>query len=745
MSTIRWSPASQAEATEADNGQTIDLIDYWRSIVKRKTAILGFAAAVALVAAAVVLSITPIYRATTAILIETGRANVVAIDDVYSGVSQSREYIQTQLEIIKSRQVAVRTITALELWDHSEFNPRQTEPGVLSNLQSLLGLSEARRYDDWTQEQLIAAVYPKFESRRSIELVRLSQLVKVNFESADPNLAARVANELARQYIESDLNARYEMTRQASNWLQERLADLKTSLTDSERRLQDYRERTGILDTKGIAQSGAGQQISDINQRLIEARIRLAETETAYRQISRAPQGADFSDIPAVLRNPSVSEAKRVQADAERAFNEVKQRYGFEHPRYLAAQSEMQSAGANLKRQVDNVVASLTREFEVAQGTIRALESTLGQTRSNVQNLNRQEFELGVLERDAQANREMLSLFINRAKETSAASDLQTTVARVVDAAVAPERPVKPKKTQIVLIALVLALFMGALVSLLLEQLDRTLKTTDDVERKLGVPLLTTLPLLNATDGARAQSSHLLIDQPNCVFAEAVRTARSGVLLSAIDEPHRVILVTSTLPGEGKSTFAVNLAVAHAKTQRTLLIDADMRRPSLAKSFDLPLSGAGLSELVAGTVPSNQCLLKLKGTELTVLPSGKLPPNPLELLSSDRFTQALDKLKAHFDIIIIDSPPIELVSDALMISVHASGVIYVAKAFETPTAMIKKGLERLRRANGPLIGVVLNQFDFLQAHKYHGDQSGYGQYGYGETGYGHGYVTPTKT
>jgi capsular exopolysaccharide synthesis family protein len=385
-------------------------------------------------------------------------------------------------------------------------------------------------------------------------------------------------------------------------------------------------------------------------------------------------------------------------------------------------------------------VASLTREYEVAQGTIRALEATLGQTRSSVQNLNRNEFELGVLVREVQSNRDMLSLFINRAKETSTASDLQTTIARVVDAAVPPEHPVKPKKTQIVLIALVLALMLGALIALLLEQLDRTLKTTDDVERKLGAPLLTTLPLLNANDATRAHSSHLFADQPNSVFAEAIRTARSGVLLSAIDEPHRVLLVTSTLPGEGKSTFAVNLAMAHAKTQRTLLIDADMRRPSLAKAFDLPPANLGLSDLVAGTATDEQCLLSLDGSDVKVLPSGTLPPNPLELLSSQRFAQTLERLKTQFDIIIIDSPPVELVSDALMISVHTSGVIYVAKAFDTPTPLIKKCLQRLQRANGPLLGVVLNQFDFAQAHKYHGDQSGYGQYGYGETGYGQAYV-----
>lgn len=742
MSDSRWTPQTHA-AEPRIGGETIDLLDYWRSIVKRKNAIVGFALSVALVAAAIVMALTPIYRATTAVLIESGRANVVAIDDVYSGVSQSREHVQTQLEIIKSRQVSLRTITALKLWDNPEFDPRKAQTGVMHSIRSTLGMVEERTPESWTEAELAQAVLPAFEDRRSIELVRLSQLVKVHFESADAALAARVANALAQQYIESDLSARYDMTRQASNWLQERLADLKTKLTDSERKLQVYRDSAGIIDTKGIAQSGVGQQLADINQRLIEARIRLAETETAYRQIRQAPAGADFSDIPAVLRNPSVSEAKRAQGDSERKFSEVSQRYGFEHPRYLAAKSELDASTTNLKRQVDSVVASLTREYEVAQGTIRALESTLGQTRSNVQNLNRKEFELAVLEREVQSNRDMLSLFINRAKETSAASDLQSTIARIVDPAAPPEEAIKPKKTQVVLIALVLALMVGALLALLIEQLDRTLKTTDDVERKLGAPLLTTLPLLNATDATRAHSSHLFTDQPNSVFSEAIRSARSGVLLSSIDAPQRVILVTSTLPGEGKSTFAVNLAMAHAKTQRTLLIDADMRRPSLAKAFDLPPAGKGLSNLVAGTATEADCLLTMEGSELLVMTAGTLPPNPLELLSSQRFAQTLEQLKARFDVIIIDSPPVELVSDALMISVHTTGVIYVAKAFDTPTPLIKKGLERLRRANGPLLGVVLNQFDFAQAHKYHGDQSGYGQYGYGETGYGQSYVRPS--
>lgn len=716
-----------------------DLVEYWRSITKRKWAIVAFGLVIALLAGVIVFALTPVYRGTATVLIEANKSKVVSIEDVYSGIGQSREYFQTQVEIIKSREVAIRTIENLKLWDYPEFDPRIKEKSQWQELQEKLGIGDPSENKDWTNTALANAVYIKFSQQLSIESVRLSQLAKVSFESSSPALAALVANTVANTYIESDLDARYKMTKQASGWLQDRLSSLKTKLDESERNLQNYREKSGIVDVKSAAQSGAGKQIEELTQRLVETRLRRAEAENAFNQIKSVGKNGDYSSLPAVVRNGNVSDALKSQADAERSMSEIAQRYGFEHPKYVAAEATLKSARDNVKRQVESVVGSVTREYEVAVGTERALEGTLNSARGSIQNLNRKEFELGVLEREVDSNRQIYDMFMTRAKETNVSGDLQSAVARVVDAAVVPSKPVKPQKPQIIAIAFVLGLFIGVMVSLLLDRLDNTIKTTEDVEAKLKAPLLTTLPLLEKGDTDRVASARLFLDNPKSIYSEAIRTARTGVLLSAIDVPNRILLVTSSLPGEGKTTFSINLALAHSQTKRTLLIDADMRRPAITKGLDLEAGAKGLSELVAGTVVLDECLQAVPGSNLSVLGSGRIPPNPLELLLSQKFKATLDELAAIYDIIVIDSPPVELVSDALVISAHATGVIYAVKAADTPYPLARKGLQRIRRAEGEVMGVVLNRFDFKQAEKYYGEYSGYGKYGYGKYGYKAGY------
>jgi len=722
-----------------DEASKLDLVEYWRSITKRKWAILAFGLIVALLAGVIVFALTPVYRGTATVLIEANKNKVVSIEDVYSGIGQSREYFQTQVEIIKSREVAIRTIQVLKLWDYPEFDPRSKEKNIWQEWLEKLGISDELEGKDWTDNALADAIFLKFNKQLSIESVRLSQLVKISFESNSPALAALVANTVASTYIENDLDARYKMTKQASGWLQERLSSLKTKLDESERNLQNYREKAGIVDVKSAAQSGAGKQIEEVTQRLVETRLRRAEAENAYNQIKSVGKNGDYSSLPAVVRNSNVSDALKAQADAERNMSEVAQRYGFEHPKYVAAEATLKSARENVKRQVESVVGSVTREYEVAVGTERALEGTLNSARGSIQNLNRKEFELGVLEREVDSNRQIYDMFMTRAKETNVSGDLQSAVARVVDGAVVPNKPVKPQKPQVIGIAFVLGLFIGVLVSLLLDRLDNTIKTTEDVEAKLKAPLLTTLPLLDKGDTDRVASARLFLDNPKSIYSEAIRTARTGVLLSAIDLPNRILLVTSSLPGEGKTTFSINLALAHAQTKRTLLIDADMRRPAITKGLDLAPGAKGLSELVAGTAVLDDCLQAVPGSSLSVLGSGRIPPNPLELLLSQKFKSTLDELAAIFDIIVIDSPPVELVSDALVISAHATGVIYAVKAADTPYQLARKGLQRIRRAEGEIMGVVLNRFDFKQAEKYYGEYSGYGKYGYGKGGYQAGY------
>lgn len=718
----------------ADNADKLDIVEYWRSITKRKVAIVAFGLAVALLAAVVVFVMTPIYRATVTVLIEANKSKVLSIEDVYSGISQNREYFQTQVEIIKSREVGLKSIIKAKLWEHEEFDPREKKKSWVGSVLSSVGFADDEK-KEWTEAALAEAIYGGFSKKLTIEPIRLSQLAKISFESSDAKLAALVANTVADVYIENDLDARYKVTKQASSWLQERLSTLKTKLDESERALQSFREKEGIIDVKNAAQSGAGKQIEEVTQRLVETRMKRAEAENAYNQIKSAPKGADLSSLPAVIKNTVVGEAKKQEADAERRLSEIAQRYGTEHPKYMQGEGELKAARENVKRQVETVVFSVTREYEAARGTERALEGIMASARGSVQTINRKEFELNVLDREVDSNRQMYDMFMKRAKETNVAGDLQSAVARVVDPAVVPNRPVKPQKMQIIMIAFVLGLFIGVLASLLLDRLDNTLKTTEDVEAKLKQPLLTTLPLLAKDEVERTSTARLFLDQPKSLYSEAIRTARTGVLLSAIDLDKRILLVTSSLPGEGKTTFSINLAMAHAHTKKTLLIDSDMRRPAVSKGLELGKGSKGLSNLVSGTASLEECLQSVDGSDLMILPSGTIPPNPLELLLSQKFKDTLTQLSETFDIIIIDSPPVELVSDALVISPLATGVIYVVKAMDTPYQLARKGLARMRRADGQILGVVLNKLDFAHAEKYYGEYSGYGKYGYGTKGY----------
>lgn len=718
--------------------QRLELLELWRSILKRKWAILGLAFAAAVVAAAVALAITPIYRSTSTLLIEAGKGKILSIEDVYQAAAgqQQREYYQTQVEILKSRDVAERTVRALKLWEHPEFDPRRKGTGWWANAKQAMGLGKAKPV--WTDDSLAEAVVGPFQEALSIEPVRLSQLVKVSFESADAKLAPAVANALAQAFIVSDREARFQVSQQASGFLQERLGDLRDKLNKSEQALQTYREAKGIVNLEGSAQTLAGQQAGGTNAQLVAARARRMELQSAYNQVAAA--GGNLVGIPAVMRDPGVAEAQRQVNDATRQLALLQQTLGERNSKVLETRAQLEAATASLKRQSEAAADGLTREYRAALSTEQSLERALGSVRSAVKDVNREEFQLAVLEREVETNRQLYNMFMSRAKETDLAGDVQASVGRVVDPAVEAERPVKPAKAQLVVVAFMLALFAGSLISMLLDKLDNTVKGGDDAETRLRLPLLTALPVLEKLD--HDHTARLFLDQPDSHHAEAIRTARTGVLLSNIDVSNKVLLVTSTVPGEGKTTLAINLALAHAATKRTLLIDADMRRPQVGHRLHMPAGCKGLSNLVSGTASAAECLHPVDGSPLLVMPVGDLPPNPLELLLSQRFKDALAALSEQFEIVIIDSPPVELVSEALVLAPMATSTILVVKALSTPTPLVRKSISRLQRAGASMLGVVVNHLDFSKAQRYHG-QYGAGSYGYSYGGYG-GYVGTPK-
>lgn len=715
-------------------GEILDIVEYWRAIAKRRWSILGLTLLVAILATLIVHSIRPSYRGTATLLIEQGKTKVVSIEDVYSQGFTNREYFQTQAEILKSDELARKTVEQLKLTTHPDYDPRQAEAGPLSRITAWF--SEPKPLTD---DGILKSATRKFKKDLEIQLVRNSQLVQISFTSHDKELAAKVPNELANIYIENDLDARMAMTQKASDWLRGRLGELKDKVDASEKALQDYRDRAQIVDTKGMAMSGAGRQLEELTRSLVDARAKRAEAESAYRQVQqiRAGKGqANYESIPAVLRHPLVQKLKEAEGDAERKLGDAAKRYGPEHPKMIQAKAELEAARENTRRQEEVVVQGLAKDYDVARANEAAVEGALAQSKADIQNINRKEFQLGILERDVQQNRNLYEMFVSRLKETSIGSDVQSTIARVVDPATVPGEPYSPKKAQIVGISTAVALVVAAMLALLLDRLNNTLNSTSDVENRLGVPALGVLQKIKGFTKKGFISELAFFHDTQSTFSEAVRTVRTSVLMSALDHAHKVVVITSSVPEEGKTTLSFNLACALGQVKKVLLVDGDLRRPKIGKLVGRDSKQPGLADLVAGQAQVSQCVFFDDRAGVHILPAGTVPPNPLELLSSKRFEDVITKLKEAFDIVIIDSAPLQLVSDAQVMSQFASALIYVVKADSTPYQVAQNGLKKLRRINAPILGAVLNQLDLEKAEKYYGEYSGYRSYkGYKKYGY----------
>ncbi len=728
-----WGPGAVAPpplfAGTISEEQKLELLDYWRSVVKRKWAILALGVAVALVATVLALTLTPVFQASTTVLIESSKAKVVSIEEVYS-MGQAREYYQTQLEILKSRDVAERTVRTLKLWEHPALDPRRADAGWRDQAMALLGVGNVEKKADWTEEELAKEVLISVMEGLRVTPVRGSQVVNLQFESTDAKLAAQVLNTVAKEYIDGERDERYSMTQQVSRQLQERLADLREKLSKSERALQAYREQRGIVALGTNQQGVAGQAIGETLKSLSEAQGKRASLEGEYQQARAA--GVDYASIPTVARSPLVAQAQSAVSAGQAKLAELQQTLGSAHYKVQQADAELTELRATLRRQQIAAVQVLTREYEAARTTEQTMAAALNTARGAVQTVNREEFELAVLDREYQSNRQLYEMFMSRAKETNLAGNIQPSMARVIDKAVPPAVPIKPNKRQIVLVALVLALLAGAIASVLLDRLDNTIKGGDDAEQRLRLPVLASLPIVGNQD--RPMMAKLFLTDAHSHFAEGIRTARTGVMLSNLDATKQTLLVTSTLPNEGKTTVSVNLAIAHAQSKRTLLVDADMRRSQVGRALGLPRAAKGLTNLMAGTATVQQCTQLVPDTQLWVMSVGDLPPNPLELLLSNRFREVLAELGEEFEMIIIDSPPVELVSEALVLAPLVTSTVLVVKAMSTPAPLVRKSLTRLQRAGGRMLGVVVNQLDFAHSQKYYGEY-GSSTYSYGTYGY----------
>ncbi|MGN7613263.1 GumC family protein [Magnetococcales bacterium HHB-1] len=737
------------QSGQQENAPT--LMDFWVIIRKNLLSITVLSFVVGILALLITLSIKPIYQSVATLLIESAPANVVSIEEVYGVGNTNHEYYKTQHEILRSRVIAEKVIDKLNLTKQKEFlfPKKATSPGLLSQFTNLLPSylqltttpSSSKEKDKQAAHIYRHKLINAFLSRLYISPVPRSQLVHISFDAYTPQMAAAIPNTLVDSYIEQNLEAKLQMTQKASSWLTDRLAGLRIKLESSERNLQAYRDRHGLVDVQGV-RSVAAKELENLSQSLVSARQQRAQTGNIYALVRKHGSNASiqtYMSIPAVVNHPLIQKLKQVEAEKEAKLSELKKRYGARHPKMVAIHSELRSVRAKIKREVKAITSSIAKEFQVARANERILNENYQRVQSKLATINRKEYQLGVLEREVKTNRQLYDMFLTRFKETSAAGDLQTASGRLVDPAIVPHRPAKPRKKLIVLISMVLAFLFGVALAFLMEHLDNTLKTTQEIESFLGIPCLGSLPLARKQIKKHGAGSAFL-ENPHAIFSESIRTIRTGVVLSGLDTPHKSIMITSSVPQEGKTTFSINLASAMHSMERVLLIDADMRKPSVAKELNLDEEKPGLHDLVSKKATLEETIHLINDNEnLHVISAGKPPPNPQELLSSERFASLLKSLEQKYDRVIIDTPPIQAVSDALTIASLTSGMILVVRADYIPIPLIQDTAKKFRAINANVIGSVLN----LVMSKKGRYGKKYGKYGYGyryggRYGYGYG-------
>ncbi|MDH5693161.1 MAG: polysaccharide biosynthesis tyrosine autokinase, partial [Gammaproteobacteria bacterium] len=677
----------------------IDLRQYLAIINRYKWPILALSLTLTFIAALITLAIPPTYRATSTLLIEQQQTPTFTLEELYGLERANSEFFLTQVEIIKSREIAKRVVNTLNLNSHPEFNAgRKT-------------VSEKINQQDANQ-----ILVNQFLSRLNVTMVKKTNLVDISFESNDAKLSAVASNAIANAYLERNFEQRLNLTQESLTWLNEKLGPLKKSLGDAEKRLQEFRESAKLIDVEGV-RSLVSKELNEITIDLQEARKERGEAENLLKQINN---GSTWNNIPAILNHKLVQDANAAILSASNKVAELAERYGPEHPTMLAAQSELKTSEQNLERQIKNVLSSIQKSYEISLKNEIALENSLSSAKSEAQSINRKEYQLKELEREVETNRKLYDTFFSRFQEAHATQDFQPFNARITDVAEVPNTPIKPKKKLIVTLSFICSLMLGIFAAFLLEFFNNGIRTAEELERLLNIPALGIIPAVAQPTTHHVYAPELFEMDENYNIGEFVRTIRTAIKLNHIDQAKQVILVTSTAPEEGKSTIASMLALALSKQNKVILVDADMRRPSIGTQFKLKRNHPGLSNLVSGSEPLNTCLQFHPGTDLHILGAGQIPNNPLELIDSTQFAQIIDELRKIYDHVIIDSPPIQAVSDSLVLSKYTDQVVFVVRSETTAAQAVQQGLQKLINCDANVCGAVLNRLDLKKASDYYG-------------------------
>jgi polysaccharide biosynthesis transport protein len=696
---------------------------------------------VSIVGASLVFQLIPRYTSETKLLVGTQKSQVVDVKAVLSGDMTTESAIKSEAEVMLSRGLVRKVIIKLNLLNLAEFNPslERKKESIFSalnpknwlsdNIKDALGLMEKPNLlsNEEKQERLLSTATDIYLSKLKVAPIKLSQIITVTFESLDPKLAAKIANTHADSYIIGQLEAKFEATEKANSWLNAQLTDLRVKVANSEKAVEIYRAEHGLARGSNKDVGLASEQLSEINSQLIIAKAQKAEASARLAQVTKLlDSGAEIETASEVLSSSLIQNLRGQEAELIRKHSEMATELGAKHPQLISINEEINKLREKINAEIVKIAAGLRNELNIASAREASLESSLAKIRDTSSEHGKEEVQLRALEREANANKLLFETFLNRFKETTSTHGMEQADARVISAAEVSIQPTFPRKKFMLAVIVLLALGMGSALVLLLEVLNSGFRTPEAIEAYLGFSAIGVIP----KSRKKLAPYDYLLEKPNSNLGEAICSLRMSLMLSDPDKCVNSLIVTSAALGEGKSILALSLARSAAIAgQKVIVIDADFRRPSLEKELGISTKAKGLTDLIMSHDNNlSEFIYKDEKSSLMVMPKGNADYiSPVDIFASQRMRSVLATLRAEFDLIIFDTPPVLAVTDARVLAPLVDKVVFVVAWDKTPRKVVKAGLEQILKITPNLAGIVLQQVD-LQQYNFSSGGSAYYYY-----------------
>ena len=691
--------------------EELHLRDYLKVIVKRRYSVLTLSLLIIVVASIGIFSSTPIYRATTKILIDKESSNIVNLRDPYYEGYYSEEYYNTQMQLIQSTAVASKVVKNLDL--NRSLEPHQpagkTGEGVLSGFRDLFRSKDKEKKEGPKADDVALALAKKVQGGLRVEPVKNSRLVNLSYDHTDPVLAAKFANAYADAYLDQVLEIKMGTTRHAVEWMTKKLDEQKIKMEESQKTLQEYIKNKDYFTIEN-KEAVTSPKIQSLSSQLMTAETRRRETEVLYNQVKGLSDNPhEALNMPGIAGDAMIQSLRDEELKGEKHLVELSKKYGERHPLLIKAKGDLKSVREKMDSEIKRVIASRKNEYELAKANEANLRILFERGKGEAQSLTAKSMQFDVLKHEVDMNQQIYEALLKRVKETTLVEEVKSFNIYILDKAEIPKGPMKPNTFKNFLIAIMLGLSGGVGMAFFLEYLDNTFKKPEDIEQKLALPLLGIVPLIKKADAQGGPIESLVLTSQKSAVAESYKALRTSVLLSSGD-PVKSLVVTSSVENEGKTTTALNLAISFAQLEKkVLLVDADLRKPRIHTILGLDNAIGFSSYLSRQTVHEN--IRETGMPNFSFLSAGPLPPNPSELLSSKRMKNFLEIVTNSYDIVVFDSPPLITVTDTLILSAQVDGTLMVVKSGSTTFDVAKRGLKLLMDANIKILGAVLNSMD----------------------------------